>query len=102
MAAAGALGRAAGQDLTPLLFRWDFAASLSQQTINRCFVFVCLTATADLFGFLAVSFIEFSRIEAPRRRERRLRLKSPAKRLHPGKSEVRASFPERLRGRSTS
>lgn len=63
-AAAGALGRATGQDLTLLLFLWDFAAGPSQQTINRCFVFVCLTATADLFCFLAVPFIEFSRIEA--------------------------------------
>lgn len=62
-AAAGALHRAAGQDLTLLLFLWDFTASPSQQTINRCFVFVCLTAMADLFCFLALRFIEFSRIE---------------------------------------
>lgn len=57
-AAAGALHHAAGQDLTLLLFLWDFTASLSQQTINRCFVFLCLTAMADFFFSLAVWSIE--------------------------------------------
>lgn len=38
----------------------------ARQTINRCFLFVCLTAMAALFCFLALGFIEFNRIETLR------------------------------------
>lgn len=66
-AAAGAPHHAAGQALTPLLFPLGFRSRVrARQTINRCFLFVCLTAMAALFCFLALGFIEFNRIETPR------------------------------------